>query len=118
MSPVRPIPDRQVPPVGARSSESAVRTPPPCDDPIMVRTLGHPATRAMRRARVAVWQVALDLDDGSLAGAAAVLSPDELRRADRGEPDERRRRIALRAAVRHVLRSEEHTSELQSRQYL
>jgi 4'-phosphopantetheinyl transferase len=67
-------------------------------------TLSHGLVRRRGpRAQVDVWQVSLDLDDRSLARAADVLSPTELQRADRGAPVVRRRRIALRAALRLVL---------------
>ncbi|MGY1820419.1 4'-phosphopantetheinyl transferase family protein [Geodermatophilus sp. SYSU D00079] len=50
-----------------------------------------------------VWQVRLDVTDDQLAGAAAVLTAGERASADRGAPPVRRRRIALRAALRTVL---------------
>ncbi|MGY1621829.1 4'-phosphopantetheinyl transferase family protein [Geodermatophilus sp. SYSU D00965] len=70
-------------------------------------TLSHGLVRKRSpRVQVDVWQVALDVDDRSLARAAGVLSPSELQRADRGTPEVRRRRIALRAALRHVVSRE------------
>ncbi|MQA32542.1 4'-phosphopantetheinyl transferase family protein [Modestobacter roseus] len=47
-----------------------------------------------------MWQVALDLPDDALVAASAVLSATERARADRGTESVRRRRIALRAALR------------------
>ncbi|MGY1841130.1 MULTISPECIES: 4'-phosphopantetheinyl transferase family protein [unclassified Modestobacter] len=46
--------------------------------------------------------MALDLPDDALEAASAVLSPTELARAERGTEWVRRRRIALRAALRTV----------------
>jgi 4'-phosphopantetheinyl transferase len=50
-----------------------------------------------------VWQVGLDLTGTCLTRAEALLTPAELARADRGTSTVRRRRIALRAALRTVL---------------
>lgn len=51
---------------------------------------------------VELWLVALDLDDDALVAARRLLTPAERARADRGVPEVRRRRIALRAALRTV----------------
>jgi 4'-phosphopantetheinyl transferase len=50
-----------------------------------------------------VWQVGLDIAGARLARAAALLTPAELARAERGTSTVRRRRIALRAALRTVI---------------
>lgn len=68
------------------------------------RTPPHPVLpHARRRPRVEVWQVGLDLPESDLESAAAVLTPEERARADRGTSAVRRRRIAMRAALRSVL---------------
>ncbi|MGY1841893.1 4'-phosphopantetheinyl transferase family protein [Modestobacter sp. SYSU DS0875] len=66
---------------------------------------GNPGTcgtvpRGNRSGAVVVWQAALDLPDVALEAASALLSPPERARADRGTEPVRRRRIALRAALR------------------
>ena len=50
-----------------------------------------------------MWQVGLDVPGPALEAAAALLTPDELARADRGTATVRRRTIVLRAALRCVL---------------
>lgn len=64
------------------------------------------APHARRRPRVDVWQVGLDLLESDLESAATLLTPDERARADRGNSAVRRRRIAMRAALRTVLGQE------------
>ena len=59
-----------------------------------------------RRPPVDVWLVDLDPDDSALARAATVLTDAELSRADRGTHAVRRRRIALRSALRCVIAAE------------
>jgi 4'-phosphopantetheinyl transferase len=59
-----------------------------------------------RRGRVDVWQVSLDVDEATLLRALTHLSAEERQRAERGTADVRRRRIALRAALRCVLARE------------
>ncbi|MBB3084856.1 4'-phosphopantetheinyl transferase family protein [Geodermatophilus sabuli] len=63
--------------------------------------LGRP-----RRPPVDVWLVDLGPDESTLARAATALTDAELSRADRGTPAVRRRRIALRAALRCVIAAE------------
>lgn len=55
------------------------------------------------RASVSIWALSLDLDGAALVEASRLLTPAEQRRADRGTPIVRRRRMALRAALRVVV---------------
>jgi 4'-phosphopantetheinyl transferase len=71
-----------------------------------LRARPDPAVRRRRGRRVDVWQVGLDLPEPRLERAAALLTPAELARADRGTPTVRRRTIAMRAALRTVLGQE------------
>jgi 4'-phosphopantetheinyl transferase len=67
---------------------------------------GPPRTRWRLRAgsvRADVWQIQLHLDGSALRRAERMLTIEELRRADRGTESVRRRRIALRAALRCVI---------------
>src|SRR3712207_7449023 len=52
------------------------------------------------------------------AGGARAAQPDDRRRRDGGQLGDRGRQLAAPAPLRVTARSEEHTSELQSRQYL
>ena len=64
---------------------------------------GHPPVQSRPPALVQVWQVDLALTGDRLTRAAGLLSQVELARAERGTAAVRRRRIALRAALRTIL---------------
>jgi len=69
----------------------------------IVRTTMDDRTWTGSRGRSGVWRLALENPGWDVDAEAVRLSPDERDGADRAVPDVRRRRVLVRAGLRHVL---------------
>lgn len=70
---------------------------------VLLASRTQTGTEAPPGTALDVWRIDLAVTDDVLAAAAALMTPAELARADRGTPVVRRRRMVLRAALRSVL---------------